>query len=81
MRGWLTRGRLWLLTAAAGGSLFVLEGCDPAVRDTMLEGVGNAATTLSTTFIQAFIQSLTTDEEETATTVRAILDYLPQLIA
>ena len=81
MRSLLTRGQFWLLTVASGGSLMALDACDPAVRDTVLGGVGTAATGLATTFIQAFIQSLTAEEEGAATTVRAILDYVPQFFA
>ena len=78
MRRLCNRSRLWLLTVATAGGLFVLQGCDPTVRDTMLTGVGTAATSLTSTFIQAFIQSLQAQDEQTATTVRAVLDYLPQ---
>ena len=75
------RSRVWLLAAAAGGSLYVLEGCDPAVRDTVLQGVSTAATGLSTTFIEAFFQSLMTEEDTTATTVRADIEFEPQIFA
>ncbi|MEW6198883.1 MAG: hypothetical protein AB1601_09495 [Planctomycetota bacterium] len=81
MRRLLRRGQLWMLTVASGGGLFVLEGCDPAVRNTVLEGVSSAATSLSSTFIGAFFQSLLADEEETATTVRAIIDTASQIFA
>jgi len=78
MRRLCNRSRLWLLTVATAGGLFVLQGCDPTVRDTVLTGVGTAATSLTSTFIQAFIQSLQAQDQQTATTVRAVLDYLPQ---
>ncbi len=78
MRSLYIRTRLWLLTVASGGGLFVLEGCDPDVRDTVLTGVGSAATGLAGTFINAFVQSLQADEEETAATVRAIIEHVPQ---
>ena len=81
MRASLRRSYVWLLTVAGGGGLFVLEGCDPAVRDTVLGGVGTAATSLAGTFIQAFIESLTAEEEAAATTVRAIVEYVPQFFA
>lgn len=82
MRRLLFRTRMWLLAVGAGGGLFVLEGCDPTVRDTVLGGVGTAATGLATTLIQAFVQSLQADaQEETAATVRAIIDYVPQFFA
>ena len=52
------------------------------VLHTVLGGVGTAATGLATTLIQAFVQSLQADaQEETAATVRAIIDYVPQFFA
>lgn len=81
MRGLLYRGRVWLVTAGLGGSVLILEGCDTTVRDTVLQGVGTAATSLSTTFISAFIQSLTAEEDETATTVRATFEVADQIFA
>ena len=80
MRGLLQRGQLWWLTVATGGSVFVLEGCDPTVRDTILAGVEGAATTLFTTFVAAFFQTLE-QEEEAVTTVKAIIQQLPQYFA
>jgi hypothetical protein len=80
MRAILSRGRLWLVGLTTGG-LFVLEGCDPTVREQVLSGVGSAATALATTFIQAFFQALINDAEEHATIVRAVLDQLPQFFA
>lgn len=78
----LLRGRIWLLTAVSGGGLFVLSGCDPTVRDTMLAGVESATTTLVTTFITAFFQSvLTAGDDSTVTTVRAIAERLPEILA
>lgn len=81
MRALLRRGQLWLLSVASGGSLLMLDSCDVAVRETVLQGVGTAATGLASTFINAFVQSLTTEEETTATTVRAIVEYVPQFFA
>ena len=81
MRALLIRGRLWLLSAVSGG-VIVLTGCDPNVREDILGGVGSAATQLATTFIGAFFQSLINDAQEgDATTVRAILEQLPQYFA
>lgn len=78
----LLRGRIWLLTAVSGGGLFVLSGCDPTVRDTVLAGVESATTTLVTTFITAFFQSvLTAGDDSTVTTVRAIAERLPEILA
>lgn len=54
---------VWLATASAG-SAFVLEGCDPQVRDTVLSGAEGAAQTLFATFVQAFFESLTPKEDE-----------------
>lgn len=73
MRGLLNRGRTWLAVASTGGSLLVLEGCDPNVRDTVLGGVEGASQSLITTFIQAFFESLNEPEDGTTTTVKAIL--------
>lgn len=81
MRSWLYRSRIWMLTVAAGGGVFALEGCDPGIRDTVLAGVGSAATSLSATFIEAFIQSLVVEEEGAATTVRAIVEQAQMLFA
>jgi hypothetical protein len=82
MRALLTRGRVWMVTMAAGGGLLVLDGCDATVRDTVLNGVGSAATGLASTFIQAFIQSLQADAEgDTSPTVKAIHDFQPQPFA
>jgi hypothetical protein len=39
------------LLSSVGGSVFALQGCDPTVRSTMLEGVQSAATTLATALI------------------------------
>ncbi len=69
MRGLLRRSRGWVFALACGGNLLALSACDPAVRDTVLQGVGTAATGLVSTFIQAFIQSLSAPEEDVPTTV------------
>ena len=77
----LRRGHFWLLSLASGASLLALNACDPTVRDTVLSGVGSAATSLAGTFIQAFFESLTADPNETATTVRALIEYAPRILA
>jgi len=60
----------------------VLSGCDPTVRDTMLAGVESAATTLVTTLITAFFQSvLATGDDSTVTTVKAIVERVPEFLA
>ncbi len=64
MRRLSRRGRILLLTSALG-SPFVLGGCDPTVRETVLGGVAEAATGLTGTFIQAFFQSLIAPESDT----------------
>jgi len=81
MRSLFTRSQLWLLTAASGGSLLALEGCDATVRDTVLSGVGTAATSLTGTFIQAFIQSLSSGTEDAATTVSTFIEQVPLFFA
>lgn len=69
MRTLKTRVRVLLMTSAFGG-MFVLNGCDPQVRDAVLGGVGGAASGLSNAFIEAFITSLQNQDDETATTVQ-----------
>jgi len=82
MRGLLLRGRIWLLSAVSGGSLLVLGGCDPTVRETVLAGVEGATTTLLTTFIRAFFESVLTPEDEgVVTTVKAIVERAPEFFA
>jgi hypothetical protein len=82
MRGLFLRGRIWLLSAVSGGSLLVLSGCDPTVRDTVLAGLQGATTTLVTTFIQAFFESVLAPEDEgTVTTVKAIIERVPEFFA
>ena len=81
MRNLLLRGKIWLMVTASGGGLFVLGGCDPEVRDTMLSGAESAATTLMSTIISAFFQSVLATEEETATTVKAFIEQIPEFLA
>lgn len=82
MRGLLLRGRIRFLSAVSGGSLLVLSGCDPTVRDTVLGGVESATTTILTTFIQAFFQTVLAPEDEgTVTTVKAIAERVPEFFA
>lgn len=80
MRSMRKRGRVWLASTAAAGSLFVLQGCDPNVRDTVLSGVSGAATSLASTFIQAFFEALANDAaEEAPATVKAIICDAPPI--
>lgn len=53
---------------AVGGTAFQLSGCDPAVRSTLLSGLQQTTTGLSTALITAFFQSLADDEDSTGTT-------------
>lgn len=80
MRAPMTRTRRWLIAVAVGGSPFVLEGCDPNVRQQVLSGVGQAATGLATTFIDAFFQALINDaKEDEPTTVMTLPADLPHI--
>lgn len=56
----------------AGGSVLVLSGCDPTVRGTVLGGVEGAATVLTTSFVQAFFESLVAEDEGDPTIVKAM---------
>ncbi len=76
MRSSLVRYRRWALAVATGGA-FVLSGCDPNVRDTVLSGVEGATTTIVTAFVQAFFQSLNDNNDNTPTTVQATFELTP----
>ncbi|RMF79020.1 MAG: hypothetical protein D6744_09510, partial [Planctomycetota bacterium] len=69
------------IVGVAVGAAFVLSGCDANVRDTVLSGVETATTTLGVTFLQAFFESLMSQDEETATTVKAITEFAPGVFA
>lgn len=56
------RSRLTRLALAAAMTLTVMSGCDPAARDTVLQGVNDAATGLGTSFINAYFETLQEDE-------------------
>jgi hypothetical protein len=81
MNSLLKRGRARLVVLALGGGLLALQGCDPTVRDTVLNGVGSAATSLAGTFIQALIESMqkSGDPNDTTTTVRADVEVAPEV--
>lgn len=64
MRRLSKRMRSWLLLGASGGGLMVLDTCNPAVRDTILNGVSSATTGLTATFIQAFFEGLAINEDD-----------------
>jgi hypothetical protein len=64
----LRRARIWLVLVSTGGGLLILDGCDPGVRNTVLNGVGSAATSLTTTLIQAAVQSLSNQGQDAAAT-------------
>ncbi len=74
MRQLFHRARLWFYGAAAGGSVLVLEGCDPNVRDTVLGGVEGATTSLFSTLIMAFFESLAAEEDDAVTTVKVLIE-------
>lgn len=82
MRQAYLRTKIWIMTAVAGGAVAVLNGCDPTVRDGVLSGVESATTTLFSTFIGAFFETvLAPDDEGEPTVVRAIREYAPQIFA
>ncbi|MEP0848159.1 MAG: hypothetical protein HRF50_15220 [Phycisphaerae bacterium] len=81
MRRLIHSSRIWFYSLAAGGTAFVLEGCDPNVRDTVLGGVEGATTSLISTFIAAFFQSLAAEEDTTVTTVKVLIENSAALFA
>ncbi len=50
------------MVLAVGGSAFQLSGCDPAVRATLLEGLQQTTSSLSSALISAFFLSLADDD-------------------
>lgn len=61
MKRLMRLSRVWMASAAVGGSALVLQGCDPGVRDTVITGVQDASTGLLTSFVNAFFESLSND--------------------
>ncbi len=61
--------------------MLVLEGCEPAVRDTVLSGVESVAAGLAATFISAFFQTLNEPDDAGMDTVRVILERLQDIFA
>lgn len=61
------RVRIFLAALSIGGAPLVLEGCDPNVRDTVLNGVQGASNTLLSTFVDAFFESLNDHTDDTQT--------------
>ena len=57
------RGRFirFAMAVALGGSTFQLSGCDPDVRDSLLDGLEQTTQSLTTALITAFF--LTLDDE------------------
>ena len=58
MRALWIRGRLWLLTAVSGGGLFVMEGCDPTVRDQVFGWCWDGGNRSGNDFYQCFLPGL-----------------------
>ena len=71
MRNSQLRKTKWAALLASGGSLLVLDTCNPGVRDTVLGGVEAASAGLVTTFIQAFFEGLAFDEDNNGSIVWA----------
>lgn len=57
-RGLSMRLAKWVACLAAGGGVFQVSGCDPAVRDTLLAGLQTTTSSLADTLISAFFISL-----------------------
>lgn len=78
MRNILIRIRWWF--ASAGAGLLVLAGCDPNARDTVLSGVQDASIGLLTTFVTAFFETLSAENDNGASTVQVILEQASRLV-
>jgi hypothetical protein len=57
----MRRARARVLALSLGATL-VLGSCDPSVRETVLGGLAQAATGVTSTFIQAFFESLLSED-------------------
>jgi hypothetical protein len=55
-----------MMAIAIGGSAFQVGGCDPAVRQVLIDGLANTTQGLSTALITAFFLSLQDDTTNTA---------------
>jgi len=53
-----TRCLRFVAAVAVGGSAFQLSGCDPAVRESLLTGLEETTSALSSALISAFFISL-----------------------
>ncbi|MFN0134869.1 MAG: hypothetical protein ACKVS9_01985 [Phycisphaerae bacterium] len=67
------RGQLAKAILAVSGSAFVLEGCDPTARDSVIAGVEGGTTSFLAGIITAFFDTIRANAEEDAdaTTVMA----------
>ena len=66
-RSFRQRAMRTLMALAIGGSAFQLSGCDPAVRDTLLDGLESTTQTLSTALISAYFLTLEDDRSDGTT--------------
>lgn len=67
------RSQLAKAILAIGGSAFVLEGCDPTARDSVISGVEGGTTSFLAGIIAAFFDTIRANaaEDDQATTVMA----------
>lgn len=65
--------RLWRWAAAAigSGSVFVLSGCEPTIRETILSGMEDVTYGIAETIIAAFFLGLQQSNSTTTTMLRA----------
>jgi len=73
MRNIMRRGGILLAMASISGSTFVLQGCDPTARDSIIGGVEGSATNLLSSFVTAFFDTIRARaaRQQQATTVMA----------
>lgn len=65
-RGRWNRLKRAMMAMSVGGSAFALSGCDPEVRTTLLNGLAQTSTGLTTALITAFFQGLDNDNGTTS---------------
>lgn len=79
MRKWLNRAGRWRLIAAAGGTTFFLEGCDPTIRTTVEDGVITTVNSLWAAVLRALIEL--GQEANDQGTARVLTDVAERIFA
>jgi hypothetical protein len=79
MGKWLKRAAWWRLAAAASGTVFFLEGCNPTLRSVAEDGIINTSTSFLAAFLRALIEVGL--EGDTTTTAMKAVEHTARLLA